>query len=62
MKDDMIAKPELLLTDEELNRAWDDAFDTPVNFDHRPTGDEILTIRLRAVAKAQLAKVRPYFI
>lgn len=41
------------LSDEELNKAWDNAFEKPINFDHKPTGDELLTIRLRAVAKAQ---------
>ena len=62
MKDEMVSRPQLLLTDEELNKAWDDVFDIPMNFDHYPTAEEIFTIRLRAVAKAQLAKVRTYYI
>ena len=62
MKDYMITKPELLLTDEELNMAWDGAFDIPVDFGHHPTAEELFIIELRAVAKAQLAKVRTYYI
>lgn len=46
-----------LLTDKELNEAFDNAFDAPVYFDHKPTGEEIFTARLRAVAQSQLNKV-----
>ncbi len=42
-----------LLSDEEINKAFDEAFDTPISFDHKPTPEEIITIRLRAVAQAQ---------
>lgn len=44
-----------LLTDKELNEAWDNAFREAVYFDHKPTPEEIFIIRLRAVAKAQLS-------
>jgi hypothetical protein len=54
----LFPKPELL-TDEEINKAFDSAFDKGVYFDHKPTVEEILTIRLRAVAQAQLAKNNP---
>ena len=43
----------LLLSDEEINKAFDEAFDKPISFDHKPTPEEIITIRLRAVAQAQ---------
>ncbi len=42
-----------ILSEEAINKAWDDAFDKPVMLDHKPTADEILTIRLRMVAQAQ---------
>ncbi len=45
-----------LLCDKELNDAWENAFDKPVYLDHKPTLEEIFTIRLRAVAQAQLDK------
>ena len=43
-----------ILDDVEINRAFDNAFDKPVLLDHKPTPDEIITIRLRAVAQAQV--------
>ena len=43
----------LLLSDDEINKAFDEAFDKPISFDHKPTPEEIITIRLRAVAQAQ---------
>ena len=45
-----------VLEDSELNRALDNAFDVPINFDHKPTAEEIITIRLRAMAQAQLSR------
>ena len=45
-----------LLSDEALNQVFNNAFDKPVSLDHKPTVDEIFTIRLRAVAQTQLAK------
>ena len=45
------------LTDEELNKSFDGAFDIPVAIDHKPTPEEIFTFRLRAVAKAARAKL-----
>ena len=62
MRDNMIAKPELRLTDDELNEAWDNALETPINFDRDLTPRVIFTIALRAVAEAQLAKVRNYYL
>ena len=44
-----------VLSDERLNETWNNTFDIPVNFDHKPTVEEIFTLRLRAVAQAQLA-------
>lgn len=42
----------LLVT--EIQYAYDHAFDRPVSLDHKPTYEEVLLIRLRAVAQAQL--------
>ena len=42
-----------LLSDVEINKAFDEAFDKPIYLDHKPTSEEIITIRLRAVAQAQ---------
>lgn len=42
-----------LLPDDQIMKAFESAFDEDVYFDHKPTPDEILLIRLRAVAKAQ---------
>ena len=50
MRDDML--PE----DEEIQSAFDEAFDKPVYLDHEPTPEEIILIRLRAVAQAQHQK------
>ncbi len=48
---------EALLSPEECFHAYDDAYDKPVNFDHKPTPEEIFNIQLQAVARAQLAKL-----
>lgn len=45
-----------VLDDTELNEAFDHAFDKPIYLDHKPTPDEILTIRLRAVSQATIDK------
>jgi len=47
----------LKLTPEEIDKAFDGAFDKPIEFDHKPTPDEIILIRLKAVAQTQLNKV-----
>ncbi len=54
-KIDKVKKPPFL-SDEEINSAFDKAFDSPINFDHKPTLEEIMLIRLRAVAQAQWDK------
>lgn len=46
-----------ILTDEEMRRAWDDAFDTPLNLAHYPTADDIINHRIKMVAQAQIAKL-----
>lgn len=56
----MIQKPEIL-NDEEVNKAWDGAFDKPINFDHKPTAEEMFTIRLKAVAQVQRDKDSEYY-
>ena len=43
------------LTDEEVNSLFDHALDKGVNFDHKPTLGEIFTVRLKAIADAQIA-------
>ena len=48
---------EAKLTEEETDEAWDNAFDTPIEFDHKPTMEEIIAIRLKAVNQAQLEKL-----
>ena len=40
------------LTDEKIWQAWENAFEKPVDFDHQPTVDEILLLRIKAVIKA----------
>lgn len=47
----------ILLTDEELNQAFAGAFDKDVFFDHKPTPEEIITLRFRAIRDAQLKRV-----
>jgi len=44
------------VSDEELNKAYDGAFDKPMDFDHKPTADELHTIRLRAVSQATISR------
>jgi hypothetical protein len=39
-----------MITKEGLRKAWEDAINKPVYFDHKPTVDDILDIRLQAVA------------
>ena len=39
-----------MITDKEIMAAWDNAFDTPVHFDHKPTEDDVLLVRGKAVA------------
>ena len=46
------------LTDEALNEAFDGAFDKPMNLDHKPTTEEIFTIRLRAVANLAVEEIK----
>ena len=38
------------MTDKELNAAFEGAFDKGIFLDHKPTAEELHTIRLRAVA------------
>ena len=45
------------LTDPEINKAFDDAFEVPINFDHKPTPEDIILVRLRAVANDATNKV-----
>lgn len=52
-------KQELLLTPQEIEKAWEDTFEEPVSFDHKPTAEEIFNLRLESVAKAQLAHAEP---
>jgi len=39
------------LTDEEIMEAWDNAFDKDIYFDHKPTPEGILLVRIKAVLK-----------
>ena len=50
-----------LITDEQINQAFDDAFDRPVFLDHKPTPEEIIIIRLRAVVQAQRDDTSEYY-
>lgn len=47
-----------LIRDEKIMEAFDGAFDKPIDFDHKPTVDEIFIIRLRAVAQAQAEELK----
>jgi len=42
-----------ILSDSELMNAWENAFEKGIYFDHKPTPEDIITLRLRAVAQAQ---------
>ncbi len=44
------------LTGEELNKVFDSAFDEPLYLDHKPTPDDLITHRLKAVAQAAKKK------
>ncbi len=48
------------LTDEKLNKAFDSAFDAPLYLDHKPTPDDLITLRLKAVAQAAGQKLLKY--
>ena len=41
---------EFELTDKQIDAAFEGAFDQPLYLDHKPTVEEIFTIKLRAVA------------
>ena len=47
----------ILLTKKQRGEAWENTFDKPVDFDHKPTQEEIFDWRLKSVAKAQLKRV-----
>jgi len=49
----------LLLTPEQANKAFENAFEAPVTLDHKPTVEEIFTLELMAVAQDQLDKADP---
>ena len=57
-------KENYLLTPEEILKAFDGDFE-PVEFNHKPTPEEVLVIKLRLVAQNQLdkvlAKLRDFF-
>ena len=40
------------LTDKQIWEAWDNAFEKDVYFDHKPTPEEIMLVRIKAVLKA----------
>lgn len=42
-----------VLGDDEINTAFEEAFAKPIYLAHKPTPEEILLIRLKAIAKAQ---------
>ena len=44
--------------DKELLDAWGNAFDKPIYFDHKPTEEELLLIRLKAVVAIAKSKER----
>jgi len=50
---------DLLLKPEDMDKAFEDAFEKPVSFDHKPTQEEIFNLKLKAVAQAQLAHAEP---
>ncbi len=52
-----MANEQELLSDEQLNEAFDGDFEE-VHFDHKPTAEDILLIKLKLVAKAQIAKLK----
>lgn len=45
------------LTREQAVKAFEDAFEKPVDFDHKPTADEIFALQVLAVAQKQLNEV-----
>lgn len=47
-----------MLTDEQIWAAWDNAFDKPVNFDHKPTPDELILFRIKAVVAEAVKEER----
>ncbi len=48
------------LTDEELNKAFDSAFDVSLYLDHKPTSDDLITHRLKSVAHAAVKELLDY--
>ena len=50
----MAGKTLPILTREQAVKAFEDAFEKPVDFDHKPTADEIFALQVLAVAQAQL--------
>jgi len=44
------------LTEREINKAFENTFEEPMDFDHKPTADELFTIQLNSVSQAQLSK------
>lgn len=45
------------LTDDEIDQAFEDTFETPVTFDHKPTVEEIFALKLGSVAQAQIDEI-----
>ena len=50
---------QMKLTDKEILEAWESAFDKPISFYHKPTADDILLIRIKAVLVAEEKKSSP---
>uniref|UniRef100_A0A6M3IXN4 Uncharacterized protein n=1 Tax=viral metagenome TaxID=1070528 RepID=A0A6M3IXN4_9ZZZZ len=53
---------EAKLTQGEIDKAWEDAFEEPVEFDHKPTAEEVFNYRLEVVADTASEKAIKYFI
>ena len=47
------------LTDKEILAAWEGAFDKPVSLAHKPTAEDIILIRCKAVLKAEELAGKP---
>ena len=47
-----------MLTDKQLLEAWDNAFDSSIAFYHKPTAEDILLVRIKAVLKAQRGEIK----
>jgi hypothetical protein len=45
-----------VISDKEIQKAWDATFEKGIYLDHKPTADDLIKLRMKAIGQAQVDK------